>query len=427
MRGYEHLWNHVVESAYLDARAAGDAERAACLDAVLSRAGFSESIRFLFMSAVRRKLADAGCDSIDEDIECAVEDGLLADPMRDCISVVADVAVSEHADSPELVKALGLDPRIAVAVDGPAAKAADCISVSAVKRWFAERDEAIMAKAVDWPACWGGQFRVSDFGLYVSEDVFNDALPSDHDRNLYYCCCDCFTDDEWLEVARHRTADAWLDQVAESYVASDSAVVFYTESFPGDDFTHDELVEMAQERRDLFTRENLDDWPDLIKPALDAGIDCAIDGEPTWFCPEEGFKGLHSLPELRSYFENEPQLAQDREAGSTCETWIVDQERMGNLVPLFGFERGTPVDDLMDGLSKPIVAGVPFYDETCGSWRQAVVDQDGNEYAPLCDNLRKATWSDSPSERADRAAAVACKSERGIHEPSEVIRHGSSR
>ena len=140
MRGYEHLWNHVVESAYLDARAAGDAERAACLDAVLSRAGFSESIRFLFMSAVRRKLADAGCDSIDEDIECAVEDGLLADPMRDCISVVADVAVSEHADSPELVKALGLDPRIAVAVDGPAAKAADCISVSAVKRWFAERD-----------------------------------------------------------------------------------------------------------------------------------------------------------------------------------------------------------------------------------------------------------------------------------------------
>lgn len=225
---------------------------------------------------------------------------------------------------------------------------------ASLKEWFADRDAKIMGQAVSWPACWGGQFRVSDFGDYVTEDAMHEALPSDHDLSLYYCCCDCSDDKDWAEVARHADDDAWLDRKSEDYVASDSAVVFYTESFPGDDFDHSELVELAQERPDLFAKDNLEDWPDLVKPALEAGIDCTLNGEPTWYSSEESFKGLHTLSELRTYFANEPQLEQDRRAGSTCETWIADLERLALLerVPDGGAVRSRDPQRVADGASK---------------------------------------------------------------------------
>ena len=43
-----------------------------------------------------------------------------------------------------------------------------------------------------------------------------------------------------------------------------------------------------------------------------------VNGEPTWISFEEGVPGLQSLSELREHFLSDPDLEEDRLAGSTC-------------------------------------------------------------------------------------------------------------
>lgn len=218
----------------------------------------------------------------------------------------------------------------------------DHLQLQMLVRWYNERNDRLEARAVGWPACWGGQYRVNEFGDYVPKDVFYEVLPTEHDRNLFYCCCDCYADDHWSEVAKHAHDDAWLERTAYDYACSDRAVVYYTEGFPFVDFTYGELVELAQERPDLFTQNNLDEWPDLVKPALNAGIDCTFGGEPAWYCGLPGFHGLHKLSELRECFANGSQFPHIRATSSTFETWVADLERLGILEKVPGSAYRSP-------------------------------------------------------------------------------------
>lgn len=279
--------------------------------------------------------------------------------------------------------------------------------------WFAEVDGKIMEQAKDWPACWGEQFRVSDLGQYVSEETMDAILPSKRELCLYYCMCAESEDSSAVpmaDIVEHQDDMRWLGDTADSY--TEWGNVFYTESWPADDYTHTELVEMASERPDLFEPFDVKSFPEVARAARDAGMDVRFNGERLWCCSEEGLPDVVSESELAAYFDSEPDLAQQKEAGTTFYDWVFDNERMGIFAPLFGFEKGAPVDDLMDGLSRPRVASVPFYDVSCGDWRQAVVDQEGREYAPLCDNLKKATWSETPAQRADRAAKASQRTTR---------------
>lgn len=76
------------------------------------------------------------------------------------------------------------------------------------------------------------------------------------------------------EVAAHREDEEWLGDVANDYVADGNAEVYYTEVFP-DDYTPDEQRELAVERPDLFTAEEIEGLADPIDPRVleDGGID----------------------------------------------------------------------------------------------------------------------------------------------------------
>lgn len=272
-------------------------------------------------------------------VPCAAEDfdraatteRPLAFVVRSYLRSIADLAVASGATDLNLRDRPGLVVNAELTAEQHASSALDCIIAACLKRWFSERDEMMESRAVGWPACWGGQFRVAEFGGYVSEDAFFEVLPTEHERNLYYCCCDCYSDEDWIEVAENVRDDAWLEHTANEYAASDRAVVYYTECSPVDEFSLSELVELAHERPDLFTLENLMDHADLVGPALDAGIDCTLDGEPTWYCklPVAGSSGLLKLSELKESFDKSPQHAQDRGVYGTCESWISNMERMG--------------------------------------------------------------------------------------------------
>lgn len=322
MRDFEHLWHHTIESEYL------------VLDALGKHPGRSYELLDYLRRAVASAAAKRGVSCAAEDFDrAATTERPLASVVRSYLRSIADIAVRSGATDLNLRERPELVINAELAAEQHASSALDCIIAASLKCWFSERDEMMESRAVGWPACWGGQFRVDEFGGYVSKDAFFEALPTERDRNLYYCCCDCYSDEDWIDVAENVRDDAWLDQAANEYTTSDRAVVYYTECSPSDGFALSELVELAHERPDLFTLENLRDHADLVRPALDAGIDCTLDGEPTWYCklPVAGSSGLRKLSDLEESFDIAPQLARDREMYGTCEAWISDLERMGVL------------------------------------------------------------------------------------------------
>ena len=300
-----------------------------------------------------------------------------------------------------------------------------------LESWFASVDGRISEHATDWPACWGEQMRFNDFGEYVDMDRVRDVLKTPRELSLYYCMC---ANSQWpskypaVEIAAHVADEAWLDKTSAAYNLEDDCACFCTEClFPEDEYSHKELVELYGERPDLFGDEDMAEYPELALAARDAGATVAIGGEPTWYCGEEGFRGLHTESELRAYFAAEPDLADDRAAGSSWSDWVLDQERVGNLVPLFGFERGGLVRDAVDGLAVDVVVGLPWYDETCAGWRQGVVDQDGYRYEPLCSNLRAAAGPDRAPAKLAEQARLAARREAELEPRANVARQSAKR
>lgn len=137
--------------------------------------------------------------------------------------------------------------------------------------WFGRVDDLLLARARDMPACWGGQLRVSDDGLYVDEATMAEVLPGDL-ADLYVCLGNAETDERlvWMarEVASRLPETSWFKDLASDLAGREDAVVYYTEVFP-DDLTQDELVELADTRPDLFAAPALEAWPELAR-ALDA-------------------------------------------------------------------------------------------------------------------------------------------------------------
>ena len=281
-------------------------------------------------------------------------------------------------------------------------------TVEGLNRWYADADSAIAPHVKDWPACWGGQMRFNDGGMYVDMDVVTDVLPSSREIDLYYCMCANSERPEAYpasDILAHIADGEWLSSTANEYIENGGAV-FYTECYaPSDEFSHRELVELVDERPDLFTEDDMLTFPELALAKRDAVGSVAIGGEPTWYCPEDGpIQGLSTQSQLEAFFAAEPGLEEDRSLGTTFSDWIYDQERVGNLVPLFGLKRGDLARDAVDGLAVDVVVGPPWYDEACSAWRQVVADQDGRLYSPLCENLRSAKGEDrAPSQLANRA------------------------
>lgn len=140
--------------------------------------------------------------------------------------------------------------------------------------WYQGKDDLLMERAVDNPACWGGHFRVGP-NRYVTPEVWDSVLPTQSESNLYYAVIAAIDTDIALdEVAAHREDEEWLGDVANDYVTDGNAEVYYTEVFP-DDYTPDEQGELAVERPDLFTAEEIEGLADPIDPRAleDGGID----------------------------------------------------------------------------------------------------------------------------------------------------------
>lgn len=131
--------------------------------------------------------------------------------------------------------------------------------------WYFEKDGLLLERAVDNPACWGGHFRIGPDG-YVTPEAWDAVLPTGQESNLYYAVVSALDGDLPLnEVASHEGDEEWLGEVASEYAAGVDAEVYYTEAFPSD-YTPDEQRDLASERPDLFTAEQLAAWDDLIDP-----------------------------------------------------------------------------------------------------------------------------------------------------------------
>lgn len=130
-------------------------------------------------------------------------------------------------------------------------------SAGEIAPWFEDRDGRLVQGAASFPAGWGGCYRVSESGGYVTEDAFCEVLPTEDERNLYLVCCnssDLFGagDLPLGEIGSHLSDPGWLAEAAETGV--DDGPVFYTEAFP-DDYSAAELAELAREKPGLFTEE----------------------------------------------------------------------------------------------------------------------------------------------------------------------------
>lgn len=210
---------------------------------------------------------------------------------------------------------------------------ADLRDADKVKTWYREHDDQIMRRARDWPAAWGGNYRVDDC-LYVSMDDFEDVLPSPEEQALW-----SFLANEGPNGARPAVSydDVlpllarcdWLEQEASRVTDSDEACCYYTDEDP-ESLDVDELIGLANERPDLFRPEDLRDHHCLIWPALKAGLEVSVEGEPTWASLEENdLEGIWSETELRGYFHSCEDLADEKADGTTFEDWLADNERMG--------------------------------------------------------------------------------------------------
>lgn len=203
MQDFEHLWHRTIESEYL------------VLSTLGKHPGRSYELLDYLRCAVESVAAKRGVPCAAEDFDrAATTERPLASVVRSYLRSIADLAVASGATDLNLRDRPGLVVNAELTAEQHASSALDCIIAASLKRWFSERDEMMESRAVGWPACWGGQFGVAEFGGYVSEDAFFEVLPTEHERNLYYCCCDCYSDEDWIEVAENVRDDAWLEHTA---------------------------------------------------------------------------------------------------------------------------------------------------------------------------------------------------------------------
>lgn len=117
--------------------------------------------------------------------------------------------------------------------------------------WFWQRDACLRLEAREWPACWGGNYRV-DEGEYVSQEAFERALPSPRDRSLWIALANLGPTDDTLsdDVISHLGDGPWLNDLAAFSVGLDDAPVFFTEERP-EWVSEPELSLLLSERPDL--------------------------------------------------------------------------------------------------------------------------------------------------------------------------------
>lgn len=202
----------------------------------------------------------------------------------DLVKVAKGALLSEEGlDVGEAVARACVAPDLRPATASAAAELRGALAACSLTKWFESKDREIMRFAVDWPACWGGQYRVSDLGHYVPEERFLEVLPTPAERSLYLCLCEPDGFEGVVDVARHAKDVHWLDERADDYVGNSDAVVFYTETAePDEEYSFDELVELARERPDLFTDSCIDEYPALAEPARVARSRAAETASPAY-------------------------------------------------------------------------------------------------------------------------------------------------
>ena len=228
-------------------------------------------------------------------------------------------------------------------------------SVDDLERWFADASHIISRCSGDYPVAWSGQMQLDFDGTYVSDDDAARVLPTAQHLNLYLAMSGR-SDLSGLtseEIFEHKDDAEWLTEVTSALIDEHDPDSFYLDAeVPEMVFSHEDLVDLAVDRPDLFenddllahsglvsaaweagalTRNDLEDEPSLVSHVLEEVPD-AFGGEKVYVSWEEGFAGPHTLPELQDYFENEPELADQREAGTTFDTWMAEMEHMGILV-----------------------------------------------------------------------------------------------
>lgn len=131
-------------------------------------------------------------------------------------------------------------------------------SARQLEDWYAAADSCLARHASPAPACWGGQFHVAH-NSYVPDYAMPEIL-DDHHLDLWYCMCgnEFFPDEFPLEevAASYGDRDRLSEAARRSVESTDENGGYYTEFFP-EDYTGDELRELAAERPDLFSEEDL--------------------------------------------------------------------------------------------------------------------------------------------------------------------------
>lgn len=124
-------------------------------------------------------------------------------------------------------------------------------------KWFKDADEALTSKATGMPACFGPNYRVGP-GRYVSGRTWEAVLPTQADRALYLILANEGTDEDiFVNTFDNMGSADWL--VFESELALKANPEVFFVAIDRDDFTQEELGELASERPELFTAEELKD------------------------------------------------------------------------------------------------------------------------------------------------------------------------
>lgn len=140
----------------------------------------------------------------------------------------------------------------------------DCRSEDELLRWFHQRDQVLLAHSTDFPACWGGQMRVSEQGGYVSTEAWESILPSYDERQVWLAIADGALEDvsasELLwHIHRWRTDDTprgevvdlgFFEELVDGLLYEVNCPCYYTEVSP-EELDDDELRECVETRPDL--------------------------------------------------------------------------------------------------------------------------------------------------------------------------------
>lgn len=146
----------------------------------------------------------------------------------------------------------------------------DCHTEEELMRWFHQKDEFLLASSRDWPACWGGQMRVADGGLYVPVETWESVLPTYDEQMVWTAIANCGPGNACGEISSDEIlchVHLWRDErvppgeivdLAFFEDATDEALndmdcpCFYTECCP-EELDDDELRRLAKKRPDLAT------------------------------------------------------------------------------------------------------------------------------------------------------------------------------